>query len=728
MALLKKSLLVSLIVAFLLSVFSVSALANSAQFAYRINGDFLEIAACYGEEESISVPENIDGYEVTAINNRAFQRCEALKVVSIPATVTEIADNAFAGREGITVRGEKGSYAQKYCQANNISFQEGYYEDSQLSAVWVFPDVDPNSWYGSYIDDLYHQNIVNGNEKGLFMPNSNTTRAEFVKMLAVASGDDMEVYSRKPQFKDVKTGEWYTSYVVWATEKGLINGYEDGTFRPLNLVNRAEMMVMQKRYVENITNTTLPVIVSEMIFSDSGSIGSWAKDAVRELQMAGIINGKGENMLEPAIYSTRAEAAKMISCFLALLREDNSAKEIKGLMFVDGEVTYWQNGSLQTSKEAAAVNDGVLMIPLSVYSQYLDGSVSDQGSGSVQITGKDGRYAVVTTGTTTAAASTGQTITLNKATVNRNGEVFVDIFSLASFFGDKGQVAADATAYFVYPHDRTIDESNWLQGSISLIASKKPYVTVNEASYGQSGRGRSLTYTAITPSNYNRTMLFVFEQHGFEDIYAKDGQVLVNAANTVINHFSKLDADALNGVRIVVVSSANPDGLAEGYTHNGPGRCTIVGGVDMNRDWPTSTYQRSTSARNYTLYPLSCKETQSLNNLINTLQPSVMLDIHGWLNGVYGDRGLARIFNNGMALPSQSLFSSTSGLMATDVTNLSDAELEEAYLSGLVGFRGYLAGYGYEKGIRSALVELKSPYAPNVNGLINCLNTIVATY
>lgn len=728
MALLKKSWLASFIVILLLTVFSFSALADTTQFAYRISGGTGEIAACYGQEETIIIPDSIDGYPVTVIAGGAFDKCELLKVVSIPSTVKEIADNVFAGRENITIRGEKGSYVQEYCLANNLSFQEGYYSDSKLSAVQVFPDVDANSWYGAYVDDLYHKNIVNGNEQGLFMPNSNTTRAEFVKMLAVASGDELEGYAQGSQFSDVAAGQWYTPFVAWATEKGLINGYEDGTFRPLNLVSRAEMMVMQKRYAVNITNTTLPVIVSEMIFSDSSTIAPWAKDAVRELQMADIINGKGGNMLEPAAYSTRAEAAKMISCFLALLSGDNSAKEIKGLMFVDGEVSYWRNGELQTSNEAAAVDGGVLMVPLSVYGQYLGGSVSDQGGGRFQINGSDHRYALVTVGTAIANTSTGQNIPLGKATVNRNGEIFVDIFSLAGFFGDKGQVSADATAYFIYPQDRTIDEERWLRGSVSLAASKKPYTTVNEASYGKSGKGRNLTYTAITPSNYNRTMLFVFEQHGFEDEYAKDGQVLVNAANSVINYFSNLDAAALNGVRVVVVSSANPDGLAEGYTHNGPGRCTIVGGVDMNRDWPTSTYQRTTSSRNYTLSPLSCVETQNLNALINTLQPSVMLDIHGWLNGVYGDRGLARIFNNGMGLPSQSLFSSTSGLMATDVSNLSDVELEEAYLSGLVGFRGYLAGYGFEKGIRSALVELRSPYAPNVNGLINCLNTIVSTY
>ncbi|MDO4541751.1 MAG: S-layer homology domain-containing protein [Bacillota bacterium] len=692
------------------------AFADSTEYAYRVNGGAVEIVSCYSQETSAAVPEELDELAVEAIGEGAFSSCSELRELFIPSSVVKIEGDIFGDNSQVTVIGEANSYAYAYCEENNIPFRVGKAPAELAAFVSAFPDVAAKDWFASYVEDLYQQGIVNGDEKGLFNPNSNTTRAEFVKMMAVASGDELASSVQETSFKDVSAGEWYASYVVWAAENGIVNGYGDGTFKPLALVTRAEMIVMQKRYAAYVSATPLPVIVSEMLFSDAEDIGSWAEVEVRELQMAGIINGRGNNRLEPNKYSTRGEVAKMVSCFLSLLKTDNSASEIKGLRVVDGETHYWQDGYLQETSSAIK-KENALMVPLEIYGQY-KGAVLEQSNEAARMTLPDGRWLNVSSGSSAAETSTGQTITLNQATYVQNGKVFVDIFSIAGFCGDIAATSVDGTAYFVYPQGREIIQDNWLQGPISLAATA---LVVYSDSYGTSGRGRDLSYTSITPRNYTKTVMLVFEQHGFEDAYSRDGQLLVDAAKTVISHFSAVDPQVLNGTRLVIVSSANPDGLAEGYTNNGPGRCTIVGGVDMNRDWPTSNYQRSTESRYYTLSPLSCNETINLNSLIKTIKPDVLLDIHGWLNGVYGDRSLAAIFNRQMGLPYKSLFSQSSGLKATDVTYLSQAEVEEAYLSGLVGFRGYLAGYGYEQGIQSALVELKSPNAVNTGGLINAI-------
>ena len=61
---------------------------------------------------------------ITSIGARAFSDCENLVKVTIPKTVTKIGDDIFeGGSEDVTIYGEKGSYAEKYANKNDISFK-----------------------------------------------------------------------------------------------------------------------------------------------------------------------------------------------------------------------------------------------------------------------------------------------------------------------------------------------------------------------------------------------------------------------------------------------------------------------------------------------------------------------------------------------------------------------------------------------------------------------------
>jgi len=69
--------------------------------------------------------------------------------------------------------------------------------------------------------------------------------------------------------------------------------------------------------------------------------------------------------------------------------------------------------------------------------------------------------------------------------------------------------------------------------------------------------------------------------HGFEDAFYRDGQTLVDTAYGVIASLQEQPA-ALGAVEVMIVPCANPDGLAEGWTCNGPGRCQISQGIDIS--------------------------------------------------------------------------------------------------------------------------------------------------
>lgn len=696
----------------------VLAVEGDDLYTYRVEGDNAIICRFYSEAAAITVPDSVDGLGVTAIDPEAFNQCPNLRYLTLPDTINYLPDDLLP--QAITVYSEDNAYVANYCQANNLTYKEAA-TISALSSV-TFTDVKSNHWAIDYITDLAGKGVIEGYGDGTFRPENSISRAEFVKMLAVASKDDLSAFNGIANFTDVDKNQWYAPSVAWAESKQIVKGYEDGRFKPEQKISRQEMMVVQNRFAQYVAAEPLPIIVSEMIFADSSEIGSWAAEDVKVLQMTGVINGKEQNALEPQGYSTRAEVTTMVSRFLTLLETDNSSNIIKGFTYIPQEKIYWRDGLVVNGTNDASLVNQHLISALAPYCQYHNAQVTEN-NGVVTVTLSSGAWFQLTIGSNQVKTDSGSDITL-AASVNRQGnELMVDITALATLFGDEARISADGTAVFVYPQGRSVNEANWLKGYTSYVYNKEHAVTSHTANYGQSGQGRNLSYTVVGPSNYTKTIMLVFEQHGFEDSYARDGQVLVDTAKRLISHYQQAKVSEFNQSRFVIVSSANPDGLAEGYTNNGPGRCTIVGKVDMNRDWPTSTYQRSTQARYYTLSPLSCRETQNLRNLITNIQPDVLLDCHGWLNGVYGDRTLADIFNRQMGLPKKSLFSS-SGLRATDVTNLSAVEADAAYLSGLVGFSGYLSGYGYEQGIRSALVEFPSPTGINFNKFLQSLTAI----
>lgn len=103
----------------------------------------------------------------------------------------------------------------------------------------TFKDVAKDSWYSSYIQTAFANNIISGYENGTFEPNKQINRAEAVKILldaakiAVGTG-----YSAK--FPDVAKSSWYAPYINYVAEKGIVSGYNDGTFGPNKNLTRAE--------------------------------------------------------------------------------------------------------------------------------------------------------------------------------------------------------------------------------------------------------------------------------------------------------------------------------------------------------------------------------------------------------------------------------------------------------------------------------------------------------
>lgn len=109
-----------------------------------------------------------------------------------------------------------------------------------VSAASSFSDVNDSYKYKNAVDYLFDEGVVSGNPDGTFRPYNSLNRAELTKI--VIESLDIQTDSSVSCFPDVASGEWYTKYVCKAKELGWVQGYPDGTFKPANEINRAEAM------------------------------------------------------------------------------------------------------------------------------------------------------------------------------------------------------------------------------------------------------------------------------------------------------------------------------------------------------------------------------------------------------------------------------------------------------------------------------------------------------
>ncbi len=189
------------------------------------------------------------------------------------------------------------------------------FASSPLAAAEGFADVRPGAWYEFYVYDLVDEGIINGVTETSFVPDGSVTRAQFAKILAAASGEDLTAFQNRSDFKDVPASAWYAPYVGWAKERGVVNGVGNGNFAPGAEISRQDMAVMIKRYSDAM-NLFLPEKAAVTDFKDRAAIAGYAADAVTLMQTAGIISGFPDGTFRPKNSATRAEAAKMISVFL----------------------------------------------------------------------------------------------------------------------------------------------------------------------------------------------------------------------------------------------------------------------------------------------------------------------------------------------------------------------------------------------------------------------------
>ncbi len=150
---------------------------------------------------------------------------------------------------------------------------------------------------------------VNGISETIFAPEMGMTRGMFVTILGRIN--QVNAGAVASEFVDVNPGKYYTGYIQWAYESGIVSGVGDNRFAPDRNITREEMAVMVNNYLK-IKNYKLTER-DDMVFQDENEISDWAKSAVHRLARCGIVTGKGNSRYDAHSGATRAELVSILN-------------------------------------------------------------------------------------------------------------------------------------------------------------------------------------------------------------------------------------------------------------------------------------------------------------------------------------------------------------------------------------------------------------------------------
>ena len=139
-------------------------------------------------------------------------------------------------------------------------------------------DVTRGQWFNHAVSTLSSMGIVKGHSDGTFAPNAPITRAEFA---AIAARFDDKNTDMSSKFTDIAS-HWAKNEIGIAANKGWINGYPDGTFRPNQYITRAEAMTLVNRVLNRLPENSSDLLDSMIKWPDNSDASAWYYLAVQE--------------------------------------------------------------------------------------------------------------------------------------------------------------------------------------------------------------------------------------------------------------------------------------------------------------------------------------------------------------------------------------------------------------------------------------------------------------
>lgn len=173
----------------------------------------------------------------------------------------------------------------------------------------IFTDTQPDWFYSDALDYCYEKGVISGMTATTFGPTATLNRAQLVTMLYRHAGSP--AVEGEGGFIDVPAGRFYSGPVAWASMNGIVNGYEDGSFRPGKEISRQEIVTMLYRYVvmlgkDNGQRNDLAA------FEDLDQLMGYALEPMQWAVANGVINGLSQTELGPRSFANRAQTVTIL--------------------------------------------------------------------------------------------------------------------------------------------------------------------------------------------------------------------------------------------------------------------------------------------------------------------------------------------------------------------------------------------------------------------------------
>ena len=189
------------------------------------------------------------------------------------------------------------------------------------SAAGSFADVSPtrDAWCYTQVMQASEAGLMNGYGSSLFGKNDPITRGQMVQILYNYYGEDCGTNSG---FSDVPSSAWYAKAVTWASKKGVVSGYSNGTFGPDNQLTREQMVTI----LYNVAGRPATNTSALAQFNDRGQVAAYAVNGFSWAVSNKVVSGTSNTTLSPRGTATRAQVAVILIRYL---------ENVEGVQFPD---------------------------------------------------------------------------------------------------------------------------------------------------------------------------------------------------------------------------------------------------------------------------------------------------------------------------------------------------------------------------------------------------------
>lgn len=178
----------------------------------------------------------------------------------------------------------------------------------------IFRDISTSTWCYDAVQFVYVNGLMNGTTTSTFEPNRTLNRGMWVTMLYRMAGSP--AISGTEDFTDVDASTWCYDALLWASRNGIVNGFDDGTFRANAVVTRQQLVAILYRYAQYMGYDT-SASASLAGFVDAGSV--WAVEPMEWALAEGVLAGTSATTLSPNGSANRGQAATFLMRFMNTL-------------------------------------------------------------------------------------------------------------------------------------------------------------------------------------------------------------------------------------------------------------------------------------------------------------------------------------------------------------------------------------------------------------------------